>query len=188
MNTNLNEFFEHLESVLPDQTTIVFKNHKLNQTFVLMAIKGSHNKIMILDPSDDMSDIATLLYTARGHKTFISSFEVNENYQQCGLGRLLFEIALTHSDILGITTVYGDADPINNIKGVSGEPGISFEDERTAIKTIYQKLGCKIKNDDRFYQDWKKGEKIKQACPLVLKTAYLLAEKDGFIKDQNQPQ
>lgn len=188
MKKNFNEFIERLDHISNDQTAILFKNSKLNQNFIIMSVKGSHNKIMILNPIDNMNDIATILYTARGHKTFISSFEVNENYQQCGLGRLLFDIALTHSDILGITTVYGDADPINNIKGVSRKPGVSFDDERTAIKNIYQKLGCRIENDDRFYQDWKEGEKIKQASPLVLETAYLIAEKDGFIKDQNQPQ
>ncbi len=189
MDKNLNEFIERIDHVSPDQTSVIFKNHKLNQHFVLMSIKGSHNKIMILNPEDDFCDIATILYTARGNKTFISSFEVNEDYQQNGLGRLLFDIALTHADILGITNVYGDADPINNIKGVSNQEGITFEDEQQAIIKIYQKLGCTFEPEShRFYQEWKSGEKIKQANPLVLTVSNILAEKDGFAPGQNQPE
>lgn len=189
MDKNLNEFIERLESVSPDQTSVLFKNHKLNQHFLIMSIKGSHNKIMILNPEDDFCDIATLLYTARGNKAYVSSIEVNEDYQQNGFGRLLFEIALTHADILGITLVYGDVDPINNIKGVSNIEGKTFEDEQNALIKIYQKLGCTYnETTNRFHQKWKSGEKIKQANPLVLKIANILAEKDGFSPVQNQPQ
>ena len=189
MDKNLNEFIERLEHVSPDQTSVLFKNHKLNKYFLLMSIKGSHDKLMIFDPEDDMFNIATLLYTARGNKAYISSFEVHEEYQQNGFGRLMFEIALTHADILGITHVYGDVDPINNIKGVSGIEGVTFQDEQNALIKIYQKLGCSFdQNTERFYQKWKSGEKIKQANPLVLEVANIIAEKDGFSKDQNQPQ
>ena len=190
MDKNLNEFIEHIESVSPDQTSVLFKNHKLNQCFLIMSIKGSHNKIMILNPEDDFCDIATILYAIRGNKTYIASIEVNEDYQQNGFGRLLFEIALAHTDLCGLTLAYGDVDPINSIKGVSNVEGTTYEDEKTALIAIYQKLGCTYnETTNRFHQKWKSGEKIKHANPLVLKIANILAEKDGFsLTDQNQPQ
>lgn len=190
MEKSVNEFIEVLTTVSPDQTSVIFKNHKLNQHFLIMSIKGSQNKITILDPENDFCDIATILYTACGNKAYISSFEVNENYQQNGFGKLLFEIALTHADILGIKLAYGDVDPINTIKGISNVEGYTFEDEYNALITIYQKLNCKYdQNTNRFYQKWNTGEKIKQASPLVLNIATLLAEKNGFgLTEQNQPQ
>ena len=55
---------------------------------------------------------------------------------------------------------------------------------------IYQKLGCTVNPETHgFYQVWKYGEKTKQASPLVLEIANILAEKDGFsLTNQNQPQ
>ena len=166
----------------------LFKNKKLDKQFVLIAVNGIHQRIAIFDALAEMKKVATILYSNRGNKTFVSSFEVNENYQQNGLGRLLFEIALTHADILDITMLYGDAEPINNIKGISNNENSTFEEEQQAIISIYKKLGCTVNPiDNRFVQKWKSGEKIKQASMLVSKVAYMLAEKDGYFKDQTQP-
>ena len=189
MKENMNEFIEEIECVSPDQTAILFKNQKLDKQLVLIAVNGIHQRIAIFDALAEMKEVATIIYSNRRNKTFISSFEVDENYQQNGIGRLLFEIALTHADILDITMLYGDAEPINNIKDVSNIEGKTFEDEQNTLIKIYQKLGCTINPiDNRFVQKWKSGEKIKQASSLVSKVAYLLAEKDVYSKDQNQPQ
>lgn len=139
-----NEIIEQINCITPDQTAIEFQNKNFDRSFLLMAIKGFRYRLLIFDETSDMTQIAELLYSVRGNKIYISSFEVNENYQQNGLGRMLFEIAMTHGDILGATRIYGDADPINNIKGVSDNENATFEDEQQAIFTIYQKLGCTI--------------------------------------------
>ena len=185
-----NKNIEIIESVFPNQITIKFTHNNFDRPFLLIAIKGSHQKLLIYDELFNMTKVGEILYAIRGHKVYISSFEVNEDYQQNGIGRLLFNLAATHGDIENATFIYGDADPINNIKGVSGQEGVTFEDEQQAIFKIYQKLGCTVNPETHgFYQVWKLGEKTKQASPLVLEIANILAEKDGFsLTDQNQPQ
>ena len=190
MENSLNEIIEQIECVSPDQTAIEFQNKNFDKPFLLMAIKGSHHKLLIYDETLDMTQIAEILYAIRGHKVYISSFEVNEDYQQNGIGRLLFNIAATHGDIENATFIYGDADPINNIKGVSDKEGVTFEDEQQTIFKIYQKLGCIVNPETHgFYQVWKYGDKLKHADPFVKNIATILAEKDGFsLTEQNQPQ
>lgn len=189
MNNDLNIFIDKVLCVSPKQTVVVFKNQKLQQQFILMAIKGIHNKIMLIDELNNMFEFATILYSIHGKKIYLSSFEVNENYQQNGFGRLLFETAIAHGDILGATEIYGEASPINNIKGVSDAENSTFEDEEKAIFTIYEKLGCKINPlNHNFYKKWTSGKKIQQASSFVEKVAYMLAKKDGFSREQHQPE
>ena len=107
MKNDINIFIDQIESVSPDQTAVIFKNQNLQRQFMLVAVKGIHNKIMLFDELNDMFEVATILYSVHGKKIYLSSFEVDENYQQNGLGRLLFETAATHGDILGATEIYG---------------------------------------------------------------------------------
>lgn len=189
MNNDLNIFIDKVVCVSPKQTVVVFKNQKLQQQFILMAIKGIHNKIMLIDELNNMFEFATILYSIHGKKIYLSSFEVNENYQQNGFGRLLFEIAIAHGDILDATEIYGEASPINNIKGVSDAENSTFEDEEKAIFTIYEKLGCKINPlNHNFYNKWTSGKKFNKPLRLLKKLHICLPKKTVFQEKQHQPE
>ena len=192
VKNNTNTIIEQYENVDNNQLTFEFYNSKLKKKFLLTARKSASGKhiLTIYDPDADMFKVGEILYTIhKNNKVFLVAVEIDANYQQSGLGRLLFDIASTHGDIFDATKIYGEAAPINNIRGVTETKEDPYRDEVQALHTIYQKLGCIFEPKSHLFSHrWKSGEKIKQASPIVETVAYSLANKEGFSKEPNQPQ
>ena len=97
----------------------------------------------------------------------------------------MFQFALAHSDLLGATYLYGHADPIDEIKGVSK---YGYKAELMALIEIYKKLGCdfkKISYDEytdkdtrKFEQTWEKGDKYNSANKNIQKLATAVVEHE----------
>ena len=103
--------------------------------------------------------VAEIRYRIGEDSVYISSFNVDEKYQQMGIGRTIFEFAMAHGDAKGATKVYGTASPTDPIKGVSDEFDESnYEKEVEALKTIYGKLGCVFIDSENFVRKWHHGE------------------------------
>lgn len=183
MENKLDRIENELKKFNPNLISLKVQNKKLNKPLLLVASKTSKNKIMLFEESMGSNQIAEISYSKNGNSMFISSFEVNENFQQNGLGRFLFDLASAHLDLLGVTKLYGEANPTNNIKGTSSNENVTFEEEQAKIIEIYKKLGCKFPNsDNRFTQEWESGKKIEKADATIESLAYKLAERDGFQK------
>lgn len=160
---------------------IVVEDKQFDQPFLLVSTSGMKQKIMLFDGEHGLDEFAEISYSRPTKGIVLSSFKVNENMQQQGYGRFLFELATTHADVMGGTHLAGTANPIAPIKDVSALDRSNFEQEQQTLITIYKKLGCEfVENDNFFKQTWNNGDKIKKASPVILELAYKIAETYGF--------
>lgn len=141
-------------------------NKSLKRDLLFVFVEGSCKKVMIFDQFRGLNEIATIRYSVAGKRVSLSEFRVNEDYQRNGIGRFMFEFALTHGDAVGAEYVVGFANPTDPIKGVSEDCG--RDDEMLALIEIYKKLGCRFSNVNdvygaQFEQRWISGEKVKGA-------------------------
>lgn len=157
-----------------------FYHKKLDQNLLCVFLGGGQSSILIYSTKNGFNHIAEIRYRASGNSMFVSAFECDSNFQQNGLGRFLLDMAMAHADLKGCVTMYGVANPTNEIKGVSGE-GVLLEDEKQALYKIYKKLGCSLENivvnnqptnDIMFKQCWVSGQKLSN----------LNASQQSFIK------
>ena len=142
-------------------------NNKLNK-MLLVAVKPlDSSKIMVFCEDYGQLPVAEMSYTVNNQGVYLSHFVVIPKFQQYGIGRLMWNIALTHGDKLNKTCIYGMVGPTDDIRGVSDAPNTSFKIEQDALKNIYVKLGCQI-DDDNFFKRWKPGEILKNTNkPIV---------------------
>jgi hypothetical protein len=189
-----NKLKQEIKQYNPDALCIVVDDEKFSTPFMLVSTNNMKQKIMLFDGNNGLNRFAEISYSKPQKGIILATFEVDENYQQQGFGKFLFNLASTHADVLGSTYHAGTAHPTAPIKGVSKPSDHIFDDEtfdkeQKTINSIYQKLGCTFENenDTFFEQHWKSGDKIKNASPLVQDLAYQIAETYGFTP-QNQMQ
>lgn len=155
---------KEIKERLIDSVTYVIKSYpKLNESILIVFFKNSANKIKLFCEGSWMDPIAEITYTQHKGRVFISSYEVLEEYQQKGLGRLLFNLALAHADYNGITSLYGHATPINSVQGINNEEEGAYEKIQEVLYKIYEKLGCKFDfygDNNTFSQEWKNGDRF----------------------------
>ena len=154
METKMRDMATSLEDY--DFATMMVENKKLGKNLLVAMKKQPKGKIMLFDATRGFDEVATILYNINAKGVYVSEFMVNVEYQQCGLGKYIFCLAMAHGDARGKTQVYGEANPTDPIKGVS-ENG-NYETEARTICEIYKKLGCIIEDGDKFKQEWKQGE------------------------------
>lgn len=175
-----NELIKTIKQYMPSAICECVNLKNFDKPLLVVAIKGSKHKIMIYDSPDIAKEIAEISYSNNKKDMFLSTFEVNEQYQQKGLGRFLFNLAVAHVDSTGTSRLYGQANPTNNIKGVSNVEGKTFNHEKQAIIEVYKKLGCHVGFDGNFEQTWKPGEKIKNANELIIYLAQKISSQSEF--------
>ena len=165
---NFENFVNKIKNCVKDVTFEIMRNNSLNQDLLFVFLSGATNCILVYDGNHSINEIAEIRYVARNGKCFISTFECDENFQGNGIGKTIFNLALAHADALNIGNAYGYANPTNNIAGVSEEE--NFEKEKQALYTIYEKLGCTLKDvevfenramEKRFEQTWTHGDKLR---------------------------
>lgn len=136
----------------------------LDKDFLLTYTSGTHEKIMLFDGKRGFNQIALIYYAIKGTKIKITDFEVDIEYQNKGIGRFLFNLALALSDLQGKVFAYGDANPINEIKGIESVKNVdSYTQHIVKLFEIYQSLGCSFNQKEdinRFETSWKHGEKF----------------------------
>ena len=130
---------------------------KLDKPLLISMRKGPKGQIFIFDKDNGDNEIACIQYTVNPRGVYVSKFVTNEEYQQNGLGRLIFSLAMAHGDALGVQEIYGPIDPTDPIKGVSSEEEDSFDKEKQTLEKIYSSLGCKVE-DGKFSRIWKEKE------------------------------
>jgi len=136
----------------------IIYNRKLNKNFLLVFISGSKNKLVVYDEEHGTNEIARILYVISGKNLVVSELEVQEEFQQNGIAKLLFNIALAQADLQGATFAYGQIDPINNIKGVEPDNQVALKEK---LIEIYAKLGCIYnKENNNFEMTWNENEKL----------------------------
>lgn len=143
------------------RTYIIF-NRKLNKPFLLAAVTKKSSKISLFAAGFGVSSVATLKYTIKPDRIFISSFEVNKQFQRNGLGKTIFNLALAHGDLEGATNAYGHAMPIDDIKGVPNTENY-YEATQRVLYKIYEKLGCEFDfygDNNTFTINWQSGDRF----------------------------
>ena len=182
-----NKLKQEIKQYNPDTLCIVVDDEKFKTPFMLVSTNNMKQKIMLFDGNNGLNRFAEISYSRPKKGIVLATFEVDENHQQQGFGRFLFNLATSHADILGSTYLTGTAHPTATIKGVSKPTNSAldeeaFNKEQETINEIYKKLGCTFDNENNtfFEQHWKSGDKIKNASPLVQDLAYQIAETYGF--------
>ena len=118
-NVRLYDIETAIKRHFKDVYTEVIKFKKIDRP-LLFVIRKKHDRILkLFDETKGLNEIAVIRYSITKDRVFVSTFEVNKDYQQKGIGKFMFQFALAHSDLLGATYLYGHADPIDEIKGVS---------------------------------------------------------------------
>lgn len=157
------------------------ENIKLNKTLIVAIKKGSRGRIMIFAGKYGMNDIASMDYTINSKGVYVSTFVVSEEMQQNGIGRFMWNLAMAHGDSYGKTCIYGEANPTDPIRGVSGEDGVTFEQEKEKIMEIYSKLGCSF-DDESFRRTWKAGEILKDSGEDIISLVNRINEEEQSEK------
>ena len=150
----INEINKYTQNVV---FQVVF-NQKLNKELLVCFTTSSKSSIMVFDENSNINEIAKISYAIRGNNVVVSSIEVNSDYQQNGIAKMLFNIALAHADFQLANNAFGDVDPINDIRGIDKD---NFEKHKETLIEIYKKLGCSYcEETNRFNISWEHGERI----------------------------
>ena len=178
---NFEKMIKEIKSYNSDAVCVVVDDQQFDKKFLLVSTSGIKHKIMLFDGKHGLNEFAEITYSRPIKGIVLASFKVDENNQQKGYGRFLFELATTHADVLGCTHLAGTANPIAPIKDISHQNENHFEQEQNTLIEIYKKLGCQFSGEDNFFQQrWTSGDKIKNASPLVLELAQKMAEPYGY--------
>ena len=184
----LNYLIKQIKKYNPDALCVVVDDKSFKEPFLLVSTNNIKQKIMLFDGNTDLEQFAEISYSRPTKGMILATFEVDEEHQQQGFGRFLFNLACAQADILGCHHLAGTAHPTAPIKGVSSEEHDIFEQEQQVIIDIYKKLDCTFADDSTFFeQHWTNGDKIKNANPLTQELAYKIAETYG-VSPPNQMQ
>lgn len=150
-----------ISKVIPNAVMREVFVEKMGKPLLFVSFEPNITTLRVYNDEEKMAEIR---YRLGRDSVFISSFFVDERYQNMGFGRLIFEFSLAHGDAKGATRAYGTASPTDPIKGVSDElDEMNYEKELAALKGIYQKLGCEFIDDTSFVRKWQHGEMISKA-------------------------
>lgn len=154
-----------------------FKSQNFNKPLLVAMKKSTHGKILIFCDGYGLDQIALASYNINNKGVYLSQFVVNEEFQQKGIGRFMFELAMAHGDYCGVNCVYGVANPTDAIADVSNKKDVTFDKEKQIIKEIYLKLGCTL-NGENFIRTWKQGEIIKESNKIIISLIDQLKENE----------
>ncbi len=174
---NLINLEKQIKSYAPELYTKIVTDAKFKKAFLLVLKNKKNNHIMLFDGKTGMNQFAEIAYSKPSKTSNVSIFEVTEACQNQGYGRFLFELMTAHLDKLGATSIYGEANPTNTISGVSCNAKNSFEAEKSALISIYEKLGCTFKNGNHFSKTWQAGKVFSISNPTIQQIANEMAEK-----------
>lgn len=176
----LNNLIKQIKKYNPDALCIIVDDKQFNEPFLLVSTNNIKQKIMLFDGNTDLEQFAEISYSRPTKGMILATFIVDEEHQQQGYGKFLFNLACAHADVLGGHHLAGTAHPTDPIKGVSGTDA-SFDEEQKTIIEIYKKLGCTFEDGSTYFeQHWNNGDKIKNANSLTQELAYKIAETYGF--------
>lgn len=176
----LNNLIKQIKKYNPDALCVIVNDKQFSAPFLLVSTNNIKQKIMLFDGNAELDQFAEISYSRPSKGMVLASFFVDEEYQQQGFGKFLFNLACAHADILGANHLAGSAHPTDPIKGVSNNED-SFDAEQQTIIEIYKKLGCTFEEGSTFFeQNWTNGDKIKNANSLTQELAYKIAETYGF--------
>jgi len=155
---------QSIKRMLPNAVMEEVYIEKLGRSLLFVSYLSNISTFRVYDSHymNGEDKLAEIRYRVGAESVYISSFNVDEKYQQMGIGRAIFEFAMAHGDAKGATRIYGTASPTDPIKGVSDE----IDDENTylremeVLKTIYTKLGCVFIDKENFVAKWQPGDKI----------------------------
>ena len=165
-NKKLEELANSIKKFNSGAVTQIVFNKKLGKHFLMVFTSTTHRNVMVFDENHGLNEIGIIRYSLHSNSAFISEFEVSENAQGAGVGRLMFEFAAAHADAVGCSSLYGYAKPTNAIKGVSEFGKDCYAQELEALIKIYEKLGCSFDDpenqnsmDKKFTLGWKPSER-----------------------------
>ena len=171
------DIINNINGITRQYVANTFYFEKLNKNLLCVYLfGGAHTSILLYDDKHSIKEVGEIRYNCSKDRIFISQFECDYDFQRCGLGRFMFNLALAHADSVGATNIYGYASPTDAIKGVSGN-GVSYKEETMKLLDIYKGLGCKITKKPNGYdadsmwefsQQWNSGEKL-NSLPLEQK-------------------
>lgn len=166
MKISLNKLEEKIKEIVPNIPIKKVYIKSANKTFLCACVEGATCSIRLYDEDCGLDHVASIDYRPTAQSCFISAFETKEHFQRLGLGRFIYNMALAHADMLGVTYSYGIIEPTNNIKDVSKFYKDCREEEIEALKEIYEHLGNNIEpaqNGEslKLFSNWKSGERIK---------------------------
>lgn len=186
-NASLLDIEKSIKNYNPNVITKIIGFEKLNKSVLFVYSRGASNKVQLFDDVNGLNEIGMIGYS-RTDNTFISALEVKKHYQGNGVGRFLFEFALAHVDILGVTSAHGEIMPTNDIKGVKLKGIGSHTAHKLKLVEIYKKLGCTIDDiaiaDDgypSFTITWKKGERFNNSNIKIQDLVAEVVEKQKII-------
>jgi len=159
---SINSIKESIIRGVPTAVVGVKKVDKMGKNLLFAAFRKNIWIVRVYDESKGLDEIAEIRYNFNENSIYISSFNVSEEYQQNGIGRMIFEYALAHGDAMGANRVYGTASPTDPFKGISSkdESEYTYDKEVEALKTIYKKFGCRFIDDENFVKVWEPKSQI----------------------------
>ncbi len=160
-NEELEKTKKYISYFLKDLITLEIYNDKLRKPLLFVYLRKARHELQVYEADHGIQEIAKLGYSIQDRNMYISDFLVEEEFQQNGIGGLLFKIAIAHGNKMGANSLYGYASPTSSIKGVSNNEGTSYDKEQMALIDIYSHLGCEfIKNDDyfKFVKTWNRED------------------------------
>ena len=90
-----------ISSITPNFVHDTFKVKALNKELLCVFLPGSSNSILLYDENCGLNNVGEIRYVIRDGKCFVSTFETDKNFQQMGIGRFMFNLALAHADAVG---------------------------------------------------------------------------------------
>ena len=172
---------QSIRKYIPDAVIDLVNVEKLKKELLFVSTKPNIYSLKVFDEFSGLDQVAEIRYSINGSSVYISSFVVNEEYQQKGIGKMLFEYALAHGDCMGASRIYGTASPTDPFKGVSSKDDseYTYDKEVITLKAIYKKLGCRFIDNENFMYTWEQNKKMDKVNPKIKNMIEKCVERDA---------
>ena len=147
----MERFSEVINTIKETNPAVSFKvltlGEKKEELLFAFVPKKTAKSIYVYKQGSGLQEQAEIHFNLTDVGCYVSSFRVNVNMQQKGIGRALFNLAAAYSDLKGVNCIWGMISPIDDIKGVSNNTTAGSLAEFKALVNIYSSLGNRIDQD-----------------------------------------
>lgn len=140
---------------------------KAKRTFICAHFKLDDYKMCLYDPKkESTAPVSRIDYHFNYQGLHISHFKTSAEYQNQGLGRKVYNLAMAHADSVGITYSHGYILPTGEIKAFSNKQAYSELERLNFLKDVYKNLDnvvIPLINDVfeyEFESTWKHNERV----------------------------
>lgn len=169
MDENLISIFQKLKNIVPDAVIKQVSIKKANKNFLCLCLDGHTKTIRLYSAENNLNEVCEIEFKILNSGVFIEKFETDEFYQNAGLGKYLYNLALGYADYVGCKNSFGYIEPINAINGISNREKYCKNEEVEFLKNVYKKLVNEIEVMNiegidvyKFTDNWQTNEKFEK--------------------------